>query len=48
MNNFNVILSTLTVAGLIGLLIANPSATVQVFNALGSNANNYVKTVQGR
>jgi hypothetical protein len=47
-NNLNVILSTLTVAGIIGLLIANPGATVDIFNALGGNAVTYVKTVQGR
>jgi hypothetical protein len=48
MSNFNAILSTITVAALIGLIVMNPTETVQLFNSLGSNAVNYVKTVQGR
>jgi hypothetical protein len=48
MSNINVILSTITVAALVGLIVLNPTATVQLFNSLGSNAVNYVKTVQGR
>jgi hypothetical protein len=47
-SNFNAILSTITVAALVGLLIMNPAATAQVFSALGSNAVNYVQAVQGR
>jgi hypothetical protein len=47
-SNFNAILSTITVAALVGLLIMNPSATAQVFNSLGSNAVNYVQAVQGK
>jgi hypothetical protein len=46
--NFNAILSTITVAALVGLLILNPSATSEVFKALGSNAVNYVQAIQGR
>lgn len=48
MGNFNAILSTITVAALVGLLIMNPKATSDVFNALGSNAVNYVRAIQGQ
>jgi hypothetical protein len=48
MGNFNAILSTITVAALVGLLIMNPKATADVFSSLGANAVNYVQAVQGR
>jgi hypothetical protein len=46
--DFNKILSTLTVAGLIGLVILNPTGSAKLFQTLGGVANSYVSTVQGR
>jgi hypothetical protein len=46
--DFNKILSTLTVAGLIGLVILNPTGSAKLFSTLGGVATSYVSTVQGR
>lgn len=46
--DLNKVLSLLTVAGLVGLVILNPSGSAKVFSTLGGVANNYVATVQGR
>lgn len=48
MNNFNAVLSTITVAGIFGLIILNYQGSAAVFNTLGSNAVNYLTAVQGR
>jgi hypothetical protein len=48
MNNFNAILSTITVAALVGLLVLNPKATSDIFTTLGSQAVAYVRAVQGQ
>lgn len=44
----NGILSTITVAAIIGLIVLNYQGSAAVFNSLGSNAVNYVTAVQGR
>ena len=48
MNNINVWLTTITMAALAGLVVLNFQGSAQILNALGGNAVNYVKAVQGR
>ena len=45
--NFDKVLTTITFAGIIGLLILNASGTVKVVNALSSATTSYVGAVQG-
>ena len=47
-NEFNRILTLITFAGIAGLVILNYKGANTIFGTLGSTANNYVKTVQGR
>lgn len=47
MPSFDKILSIITMAGIIGLLILNADGTVKVVDALSSATTSYVGAVQG-
>ena len=47
-SDFNRVLTLLTFAGIAGLVILNYQGANTIFKTLGSTANTYVKTVQGR
>lgn len=46
--NLNAILTTITGAAIIGLLILNAAGTATVIEAIGGNTVKYIAAIQGR
>ncbi len=46
--NFDKLVSTLTMAGLVGAVLLNWTGANELFKTLGGVANDYVNTVQAR